>query len=72
MRLVDARPEDLAPEDLLNVHMTDGELFELARNPKAVAVAQQLLVRPQTPLQSNVCMCIRVCVRVRECVCVCM
>eukprot|EP00040_Diaphanoeca_grandis_P016373 m.84475 g.84475 ORF g.84475 m.84475 type:complete len:283 (+) comp25756_c0_seq2:82-930(+) len=41
--LIANRPDDLRPEDLLNLHMTNQSIFELAAHPKAVAVAQKLL-----------------------------
>jgi ectoine hydroxylase-related dioxygenase (phytanoyl-CoA dioxygenase family) len=41
--LVQKRPAELAPEDLLNLHMTHPEVLALCRYPKAVAVARALL-----------------------------
>ena len=43
MDIVNNRPPDLAPEDLLNLHMTNQAVYELAAHPRAVAVAKKLL-----------------------------
>eukprot|EP00041_Stephanoeca_diplocostata_P007251 m.101327 g.101327 ORF g.101327 m.101327 type:complete len:284 (-) comp16802_c0_seq3:174-1025(-) len=42
-RLVRERPPSLAPEDLLNLHMTHEGIFQLAANKKALDVAKKLL-----------------------------
>lgn len=43
MRCVEGRPSNLAPEDLLNLHMTDESIFQLASSEKMTALAARLL-----------------------------
>jgi hypothetical protein len=37
------RPEQLKPEDLLNMHLTDQSIFDLCREPSSLHMAQLLL-----------------------------
>lgn len=41
--LVKERPDDLAPENLLNLHLTSPDVLALARHPHAIAVAKRFL-----------------------------
>jgi len=42
-RLVAERPKDLAPEDLMNLHMTNAAVLKLCRHPRVVEMAKALL-----------------------------
>ena len=42
-RIVEERPSNLPAEDLLNLHMTVPEIYELCRHPKIIQVAQAML-----------------------------
>lgn len=42
-RLVDERPDTLAPEDLLNLHLTTRSVLDACRSPELIRIARRLL-----------------------------
>lgn len=55
--LVAERPEGLAPEDLLNLHMTHAGVLELCRHPRVVEMAQALLRTPDVSIFTSRVLC---------------